>query len=50
MHSPRWQQIAAPVSLEAICSHMAVSLDKLGRTGEWDQSCLTGNVLAGKYR
>ena len=48
--APDGSKFAAPVSLEAICSHMAVSLDKLGRTGEWDQSCLTGNVLAGKYR
>ena len=33
---------AAPVSLEAICSHLAVKFDKQGRAGDWDNSTASG--------
>ena len=32
----------AAVSLEAICSHLAVEFDKQGRTGDWDSLVGTG--------
>ena len=37
-------RFAAPVSLEALCSHLAVEFDKQGRTGDWDPSTLTGEL------
>ena len=33
---------AAPVSLVALCSHLAVEFDKQGRTGDWDHLARTG--------
>ena len=38
--APDGSYFAAPVSLEAICSHLAVEFDKQGRAGGWD--CITG--------
>ena len=40
--APNGSSFAAPVSLEAICSHLAVEVDKRGRIGEWDNAALTG--------
>ena len=40
--APDGSSFAAPVSLEAICSHLAVEFDKQGRIGEWDNAALTG--------
>ena len=40
--APDGGPFAAPVSLEAICSHMAVECDKQGRTGDWDNLARTG--------
>ena len=40
--APDGGPFAAPVSLEAICSHMAVEFDKQGRTGDWDNLARTG--------
>ena len=37
-------RFAAPVSLEALSSHLAVEFDKMGRSGEWDPSTLTGKL------
>lgn len=42
--APDGSRFAAPVSLEALCSHLAVEFDKMGRTGEWDPSNLTGRL------
>ena len=40
--APDGSRFAAPVSLEAPCSHMAVKFDKLGRTRDWESSSLRG--------
>ena len=44
--APDGSSFAAPVSLEAICSHLAVESDKQGRTGDWDSLTLTGTQLS----
>ncbi len=38
-------RFAAPVSLEAACSHLAVEFNKQGRTGEWEGPTLSGWLL-----
>ena len=38
-HAPDGGPFAAPVSLEAICSHLTVEFDKQGRTGRLGQPC-----------
>ena len=40
--APDGGYFAALVSLEAICSHLAVEFDKQGRTGDWDNLAGTG--------
>ena len=40
--APDGSYFAAPVSLEAICSHLAMEFDKQGRAGEWDSLACTG--------
>lgn len=40
--TPDGGNLAAPVSLEAICSHLAAEFDKQGRTGDWDSLVGTG--------
>ena len=42
--APDGSRFAAPVSLEALCSHLAVEFDKLGRIGDWEPSSLTGKA------
>ena len=47
--APDGSFFAAPVSLEAICSHLAVEFDKQGRTGDWDCLAGTGEPLLSLY-
>jgi len=43
--APDGSYFAAPVSLEAICSHLAVEFDKQGRCGDWDNLAATGLLI-----
>ena len=43
--APDGSKYAAPVSVEALCSHLAVEFDKLGRSGDYCPANMLGNPV-----